>query len=434
MNLYMGFNKIMQTIIKFRKFAAATKSDEQIDPDEKINQENLPRFFIDDKGRPQYNWYGTSTDSVMQEHLLRNDSDPLANELKLLMQNRLFPEYIRKVIKTNTLKNQEVLDRMAQLEKKLKINESTYKQYKADIDRIDQIITNYNQLSTKYETKRKELEQKQQEWDDIQNQIDDLNNMQEKINEALDAPADEDDPGYKKRDYYYEYVVQDDFRHLNLYIAGKSLETFNKKLNELKVLQKAVENFLIQYKDKQTANTNEYENAERRNNQLNREINKMALKIKIAKGIVDIANNNAPSNVDEGIEWYDYTEVIKDNNELKKIDKNEDLLPNIDLNDTEFWSWEFLTEIMPNLLNIKSYIDQEKTNTNRIDKLNGLSRRLDSDITSLEAYVNNDKKKLEDRQDIFTQASNIKENINQPNDSIPYKDKVDFITQYDDII
>ena len=193
MNLYMGFNKIMQTIIKFRKFAAATKSDEQIDPDEKINQENLPRFFIDDKGRPQYNWYGTSTDSVMQEHLLRNDSDPLANELKLLMQNRLFPEYIRKVIKTNTLKNQEVLDRMAQLEKKLKINESTYKQYKADIDRIDQIITNYNQLSTKYETKRKELEQKQQEWDDIQNQIDDLNNMQEKINEALDAPADEDD-------------------------------------------------------------------------------------------------------------------------------------------------------------------------------------------------------------------------------------------------
>ena len=102
----------------------------------------------------------------------------------------------------------------------------------------------------------------------------------------------------------------------------------------------------------------------------------------------------------------------------------------MNLQDTVFWSWEFLAEIMPNILNIKTYIDRKKDNELLLYELNKSVRNLASKIKQLRSQRTDIKSKLDTRDETFKKAQSIKDNINQPDNAIPYKDKVDFITQY----
>ena len=473
----MRFNRIMNTILQLRKFAASAQELDKIQKEnqqiydaiqKKLNNREelserekqfLEKFnatnteidtdtdeFIDDSrpagiiensnGSYDYNFRNTDKRPLSSyNRILQIKNDSFSDVVHEVIENPLFPFYLKENIKQNRLSDEMFNKHLKEIELRLKSLEPQYNQYKDEIENITRILSIAKKINQSLIKAQQAMQRALNTKNQLEQQKENITAENEEINTYLDKPR-------KKGGTF-----RDQIKNLNtyrgveeLFKVGSSLEVWSQTksdyvnerneieahLNELKNSNNNnddIDDSKVSDKEKRKAfkDQKEYERYQdpalrperlkERIATLNAEISKLNSRIHIAEAIVAAdSSNNA----------FDYTSILSMSADHEK-EYNETLLDQGMMNPN--FKWNVISSQISKYIKYKNYADRCETNNSTLSELNEKYRILQTDIAKLSGDI----------QQLNTQKKNIEEQVNtaeQIQQTTEYKDRNNIVTDY----
>lgn len=467
----MGFNRIMNTILKFRRLAANNELDRFIFNNyqkynkliqrrkdfEKLSDEDRhfidlfeakweernedPGNFIDDKTKPEfiqnedgtidYNFRNTRGKSLFDsDQVVQRFNGPLDDILKEIIINPFFPHILRKRVERNTFNDQDCKNEMDRIRSYLKDNEELYKRFNDEIAKVQAIIKHHDNVTRRRNNTQTKIDHINIQIKNIKDKIQQLKQDNEVLNNQLDEPQiDDDGDEFTYREQYEAFG--NDMALFNLYEVGNSLNDYQKKLKEVNDEHDRNAEILENMKGTQAENTGDYNNIEKRIERLDVQIGVLNRRAVVANAI--IANKPEYMSKDEyGDDMYDYIEAVYANKQLIDYTSEpgqgpkENLLPNVVTDNKGHhinWAWEDIKTQMPDIIDIKERIDTVDNNDAEIGELRFNYNTMIQDLKKYQREYDNDTRILEQGTDKYQAAL-------QRTEEQDYKDRAQEVTEY----
>ena len=470
----MGFNRIMNTILKFRRLAAKEDLKKWLSDNsekyqnlmtrkeqfEKLTNDELrfieqfqekyedyyadPGNFIDDATKPEfirqengvydYNFRNTKGKSLFDyDQVAQRLNDPMDDVLREVIINPLFPYVLRKRVERNTFNDQDCKKEMDRIQKILRDTKEFYNRYKDEITGVESIIQHHNRVAHNRNNIKTAIDHINMKLKSITEEITQLNNDNKELNTQLDTLHIDEESGeeYTYRGQYE--LFRDDAALFNLYEVGNSFEEYTKKLNELKEAEQELNDALQGLVDARKNQTGDYDALVKQKERLTIQVGRLNKKALVAHAIIKNEPKYRGKDEYDG-DTYDYIEAAYANEQLKKYTSQpgcgpvEDLLPHVIIDDKGHCinvAWSDIKNQMPDIINIKERVDTVSTNESRIRTLMDSRTKFLQDLDACQQKYDKYTKTLDSGENKYQEALQHSENQD-------YKDHKQEVTAYVD--